>query len=159
MLKKKLPSLNDCKALGGHFGRPKPPKRGPRGSQNLPKWTPKRQKIEVQKQGVFRLDFFMDFIGFLMVFWMIFKSKHVTKLPKTILAKTSKIVLPSRRNAKFQEIEVTKKKTIKHKSMKNRIFFGTSILSRFGTGFGGVLGGQKPLFLLFFRIKIDGKKA
>ena len=43
--------------------------------------------------------------------------------------------------------------------MKNRIFFGTSILSRFGTGFAGVLGRQKLRFLLIFRSKIDDKKA
>ena len=31
----KMAPLNDWKALGAHFGGPKPPKRGPRGSQNL----------------------------------------------------------------------------------------------------------------------------
>ena len=41
-VKKKQATLNDCKALGGHFGRPKPPKRGPRASQKVPKWSPKR---------------------------------------------------------------------------------------------------------------------
>ena len=44
---------------------------------------------------------------------MIFKSKNAVKLPKTILAKTSKIVFPFRRNAEFQEIEVTKNKNYK----------------------------------------------
>ena len=75
---------------------------------------------------------------------MIFKSKNAVKLPKTILAKTSKIVLPSERNAEFQEIEMMKNKIVKRKSMKNHIFFGTSILSRFVMRFGIVLGGQKP---------------
>ena len=36
-VKKTRTPLNDCKALGGHFGCPRPPKRGPRGSQRLPK--------------------------------------------------------------------------------------------------------------------------
>ena len=30
-----------------HFERPKPPKRGPRASQKVPKWNPKRKKIDV----------------------------------------------------------------------------------------------------------------
>lgn len=34
-VEKKEAPLNDCKGLGPHFGGPKPPKRGPRGSQNL----------------------------------------------------------------------------------------------------------------------------
>jgi hypothetical protein len=100
-LKKKLPSLTVTNPLGRHFGRPKPPKRGPRGSQNLPKWAPKREKIEVQKQGVSRLDLYMDLTGLLMVFGMMFKSRRVIKLQKTNLTKTSKIMLPLRRNAKF----------------------------------------------------------
>ena len=74
------------------------------------------------------------------VFSMIFKSKNVFKLPKPILAKTSKIVLPSRRNAKFQEIEVTKKKNNKAQiDEKSHIFWDIDFKSfwvRFWRGFG-----------------------
>ena len=41
------------------------------------------------------------------------------------------------------------------KSMKNRMFFGISILSRFWKGFGRVLGGQNPRFSHFFRCFFD----
>ena len=67
-VEKNLPWIKDWKTLGRHFGRPMPPKRGPRGSQNLPKWSPKREKFDVKKQVVFRLDFFIDLINFFMVF-------------------------------------------------------------------------------------------
>ena len=40
---------------------------------------------------------------------------------------------------------------IEQKSMKNRMFFGTSILDRFWEGFGRGLGGQNPWFSHFFR--------
>ena len=80
--------------------------------------------MEVTKQVVFRLDFFIDFVCFFKVFSMIFKSKNAVKLPKTILAKTSKIVLPSRRNAEFQEIEVTKNKNYKAQIDEKSYIFG-----------------------------------
>ena len=67
-LKKKQAWFNVPHPLGHHVGRPKPPKRGPRGPQNLPKWSPKREKIEVKKQVVFGPFFFIDFLRFWMVF-------------------------------------------------------------------------------------------
>ena len=76
----KLPSVNVPHPLGCHFGCPKPPKRGPRASQKLPKSSPKREKIDVQKQVVSRLDIFMIFTWFWMVFCIIFGSQNITKL-------------------------------------------------------------------------------
>ena len=97
----------------------------------------------------------MDFTSFLMVFRMIFKSRRVIKLQKTNLAKTSKIMLPSRRNAKFQEIEVTKKQNNKAQiDEKSHIFWDIDFRS-FWDGFWKGFGRPKPRFLQFFRIKID----
>ena len=45
-----------------------------------------------------------------------------------LLAKTLKIVILRRENAYFQEIEDRKNIKIEQKSMKNRMFFWTSIL-------------------------------
>ena len=41
----------------------------------------------------------------------------------------------------FKKSKIEKKKNIEQKSMKNRMFFGTSILKGFWEGFGRVLGG------------------
>ena len=41
--------------------------------------------------------------------------------------------------------------------MKNRMFFGTSILDGFWEGFGRGLGGQQPLFSHFFQFFFDVK--
>ena len=103
--------------LGAHFGRPRPPKRGPRASQKQPKWSQKREKMDVEKQVVFRLYFFMVWRSFSMVFWMIFGSQKLPKLLKHIFAKTWKIVIFPRENWYFQGFEGLKLKwtTIKKK--------------------------------------------
>ena len=62
----------------------------------------------------------------------------------TLLAKTLKMVIFLRENAYFQEIEDRKNIKIKQKSMKNRMFCGTSISKVFWMDFEGVLGGQNP---------------
>ena len=76
------------------------------------------------------------------IFGLSFAGKTCEHCENMILAKTLKILLPSRRNANFQEIDVAKKRKNKHKSMKICMFFGTLILVGFGEGFGRALGGQ-----------------
>ena len=51
----------------------------------------------------------------------------------------------------FKKSRVPKKTKFKQKSIKNRMFFGTSILKPFWLGFGTVLEDQKPRFSRFFR--------
>ena len=46
---------------------------------------------------------------------------------------------------------IRKKKKNEQESMKNCMFFGTSILDGFWAGFGEVLAGQNPRFSHFFR--------
>ena len=46
---------------------------------------------------------------------------------------------------------------IQQKSMKIRMFFGTSFLQPFGKDFGRVLGGQNPWFSVFLREKMESK--
>ena len=106
----KLLSLNDGHPLGPHFGCPRPAKRGPRGSQNLPKWSPKRKKIDVKKQVDFRLDFFMVWAWFFMVFSTICCRNKLLKWRKNIFAKTWKIVIVRRENLYFQGFEALKLK-------------------------------------------------
>ena len=48
---KKRAPLNDCKALGAHFGGPKLPKRGPRGSQNLQNGAQNVKKSKLQNKS------------------------------------------------------------------------------------------------------------
>ena len=97
-VKKKQAPLNDWKALGAHFGGPKLPKRGPRASPNLLKSSQKCEKIEVEKQVVFRFDFSMVWRWFLMVFWMIFASQKLLKLLKHNFRENLKIVIFPREN-------------------------------------------------------------
>ena len=106
--------------------------------------------MEVTKQVVFRLDFFIDFVCFFEVFSMIFKSKNAVKLPKTILAKTSKIVLPSRRNAEFQEIEVTKNKNYKAQIDEKSYMFWDMDFKSFWDGFWNGFGRRKTLIFAVF---------
>ena len=106
----KLLSLNDGHPLGPHFGCPRPAKRGPRGSQNLPKWSPKRKKIDVKKQVDFRLDFFMVWAWFFMVFSTIFCRNKLLKWRKNIFAKTWKIEIFFRENWYFQCFKALKLK-------------------------------------------------
>ena len=55
----------------------------------------------------------------------------------------------------FKKSKIEKKKNIEQKSMKNRMFFGTSILIGFWEGFGRGLGGQNPRFSHIFRCFFD----
>ena len=80
---------------------------------------------------------------------MIFKSKNAVKLFKTILAKTSKIVLPSRRNAEFQEIEVTKNKNYKAQIDEKSYFWDIDFKS-FWDGFWHGFGRPKTLIFAVF---------
>ena len=57
----------------------------------------------------------------------------------------------------FKKLKIEKKKKIEQKSMKNRMFFGTSILKGFWRGFGRVLGGRNPRFSHFFRHFFEAK--
>ena len=73
----------------------------------------------------------------------------------TILAKTVKIMIFPQENIIFKKSKIEKKKNIEQKSMKNRMFFGTSILKGFWKGFGRVLGSQNPRFSHIFRCFFD----
>ena len=54
------------------FWRPKRPQGGPRASQKLPKYIPKREKINIEKHLVFGLVFFTVLVKFWLVFGMNF---------------------------------------------------------------------------------------
>ena len=73
----------------------------------------------------------------------------------TILAKTLKTSLPSRRNAYFQGFETLNLKDGFENAFKNHVFFGISIWKGFGEGFGRVLGHQNPRFSRFFRCFLE----
>ena len=128
------------------------PKTSKNGAQNV-------KKSKLQNKSFSDSIFSSILCVFFQVFSMIFKSKNAVKLPKTILAKTSKIVLPSRRNADFQEIEVTKNKNYKAQIDEKSCIFWDIDFKSFWVGFGMVLGAPKPWFLQFFRSKIDDKKG
>ena len=51
----------------------------------------------------------------------------------------------------FKKSRTPKKTKFMQKSMKNRMFFGTSILRGFCTRFGKIVEGQNPRFSHFFR--------
>ena len=55
----------------------------------------------------------------------------------------------------FKKSKIEHMKKIEPKSMKNRMFFGTSILIGFWEGFGKGLGHQNPRFLHIFRCFFD----
>ena len=134
----------------GVLGRISEAQSFPREAQEAPKTSKKREKMEVTKQVVFRLDFFINFVCFFKFFPMIFKSKNAVKQPKTILAKTSKIVLPSRRNADFQEIEVTKNKNYKAQIDEKSYIFWDINFKSFWDGFWDGFGKPKPLIFAVF---------
>ena len=70
---------------------------------------------------------------------------------KTILAKTFKIVLPSRRDANFQEIEDRKKEKSRAENMKKSHLCGDVVLGGILDGFWEVSGGRKSRVSHFFR--------
>ena len=78
---------------------------------------------------------------------MIFKSKNAVKLPKTILAKTSKIVFLFRRNAEFREVEVTKNKNYKAQIDEKSYIFWDIDFKSFWDGFWD--GFRRPKTLIF----------
>ena len=71
---------------------------------------------------------------------MVFGPQMQEHCENMVGAKTLKIVLPSRRNIKFQEIDVCKNDKIEQKSYQNCMFFGTSILDGFCEGLWRVWG-------------------
>ena len=89
------------------------------------------------------------------VFGKFFEAKTHDNCKNMLLAKTSKIVLPSRRNANFQEIE--NRKNEKHQAKindKSRVFWNIDfdwILGRFWKG----LENSKPLLFALFSAFFD----
>ena len=119
------------------------PKTSKNGAQNV-------KNSKLQNKSFSNSIFSSILCVFFKVFSMIFKSKNAVKLPKTILAKTSKIVLPSRRNAEFQEIEVTKNKNYKaHIDEKSYMFWDMDFKS-FWDGFWNGFGRPKTLIFAVF---------
>ena len=55
----------------------------------------------------------------------------------------------------FKKSRTPKRTKFKQKSLKNRMFVGTSISEAFWKAFGRVLGGQNPQFSHFFRCFFD----
>ena len=132
-----------------------------------PSWRPRRHQNRVQnlKKSMFKNNSFWasSFEGFGRRFGRVlgcfFEGQMFQKCKNTFLAKTLKIVLPSRRNANFQEIE--DRKNEKHQAKineKSRVFWNIDFVWILG-GFWECLESSKPLifalFSAFFRSKFS----
>ena len=72
-----IPSLSDA------ILTPKASQERPKSLPEASKMHPKTQNIDVKKQVVFRLDFFIILVWFLVVCWMIFWTQNASKMQKT----------------------------------------------------------------------------
>ena len=123
-----------------------------------PSWRPKRLqnwsqtlKKSMLKSVTFSTSILEGFgCRFGGVFGKVFGTKMHANCKSVLLAKTWKILLPSRRNANFQEIEDPEKWKNRSRTLKNLSFCCTSILNAFWEVFGRVSGGRNRNFHIFF---------
>ena len=123
-----------------------------------PSWRPKRlqnrsgnPKKTMLKNNTFSASISEGFgPRFGRVLGRFFRTKMHRNCKNMILAKTLKIVLPSRRNANFQEIDVAKRRK-KHTQINDNLhgFWGIDF-SRIWGGFWEDFGRPKSLIFAFF---------
>ena len=132
-----------------------------------PSWRPKRLQNRGPKPKKSMLKnntFLASILGgfgrrFGRFFGRFFGAKMHEKYQNMILAKTLKIVLPSRRNANFQEIDVAKKLKKRTKIDEKLHVFGDIDFGRIWGGFWEGFGRPKSsifaLFSMFFRCRFS----